>query len=167
MSRYKQIIVSLVLLVITSVPCLLFVYFQSAQWYVQHKMEEKLENEQLQTVAIPISDVKWFKENKEIIVDGKLFDIKSVVFQDGIASFTGLYDDQEMYIKVQLENLELEDDENAKNESAINFISILLYKEDDRNPDWLLNHLSTQYIDFSKDHLISPVISTPAPPPKA
>jgi len=130
-------------------------------------MEEKLENEQLQTVAIPISDVKWFKENKEILVDGKLFDIKSVVFQDGIASFTGLYDDQEMNIKLQLENLELEDDENAKNESAINLISILLYKEDDRNPDWLLNHLSTQYIDFSKDHLISPVISTPAPPPKA
>ncbi len=166
MSRLKQIIVSLVLLVITSIPCLLFVYYQSAQWYVQHEMEEKLENEQLQTLVIPVSDIKWYKENKEIRVEGKLFDIKSVVFQDGIASFTGLYDDQEMYIKVQLENLELEDDENAKNESAINLISILLFKEDDSKADWLLNQLSTQYIDFCKGHLISPVIATPAPPPK-
>ncbi len=167
MSRCKQIIVSLVLLVITSIPCILFVYYQSAQWYTQHEMEEKLEKEQLQTISIPVSDVKWYRENKEILVDGKLFDIKSVVYRDGIASFTGLYDNQETKIKVQIENLELEDEENAKNESANNLISILLFKEEDLNADCLLNNLSAQYIGFSKAHLISPVISTPAPPPKA
>jgi len=130
-------------------------------------MEEKLENSQLQTIVIPVSDVQWYEENKEIIVGGKLFDIKSVVYQDGVASFTGLYDDQETNIKVQLENLELEDDENAKNESAVNLISILLFKEEDINSSWLLSQLSAQYIDFNNNHLISPVISTLAPPPKA
>lgn len=167
MSRYKQIIVALILLIITSIPCLLFIYYQSAQWYTQHEMEEKLEKEYLQTISIPVSDVKWYRENKEIIVGQKLFDVKSVIYRDGIASFTGLYDDQETNIKTQLENLELEEDENAKNESAINLISILLFKGEDLNPDWSLNQLSAQYIDFSNEHLISPVISTPAPPPKA
>ena len=167
MSRYKQIVVALVLLLITSIPCLLFVYYQSAQWYAQQQMEEKLEKAHLQTLSIPVSEVKWFRENKEIIVGQKLFDVKSVINRDGIASFTGLYDDQETNIKTQLENLELEEDENAKNESAINLISILLFKGEDYNSSWLLNQLSTQYIDFSKDHLISPVISTPAPPPKS
>jgi len=167
MSRLKQIIVALVLLLITSIPCLLFVYYQSAQWYVRHEMEEKLENEQLQTIAVPVSEVKWYKENKEIIVGGKLFDVKSVVYHDGIASFTGLYDHQETNIKAQLENLELEDEENAKNESAINLISILLYKEEHSNSFWLLNHLSAQYVDYRNNHLLSQDISTPAPPPKA
>jgi hypothetical protein len=167
MSRFKQIIVALVLLVITSIPCLLFVYYQSAQWYIRHEMEEKLENSQLQTIVIPISDVQWYEENKEIIVGGKLFDIRSVVYQDGMASFTGLYDEQETNIKAQLENLELEDDENSKNQSAINLISILLFKEDDLNSSWLINHLSRKYDDYNKNHLLSQDISTPAPPPKA
>ena len=106
MSRYKQIVVALVLLLITSIPCLLFVYYQSAQWYTQQQMEEKLEKAHLQTLSIPVSEVKWFRENKEIIVGQKLFDVKSVIYRDGIASFTGLYDDQETNIKTQLENLE-------------------------------------------------------------
>jgi hypothetical protein len=84
----------------------------STRWRKSWKMKH------CKPLLFPFLMLKWFKENKEIIVDGKLFDIKSVVFQDGIASFTGLYDDQEMYIKLQLENLDLEDDENAKNESA-------------------------------------------------
>ncbi len=167
MSRYKQIIVTVVLLVITSIPCLLFVYYQSAQWYIRHEMEEKLENEQLQTIAIPVSDVKWYKENKEIIVGGKLFDVKSVEYRDGIARFTGLYDDQETNIKTQLENLNDEDDENSKNKSAINLISFLLFKEEDLNSSWLQNHLSVQYHEYSKNHFLSQDISTPAPPPKA
>ena len=167
MSRAKQIIVSLVLLVITSIPCLLFVYYQSAQWYIRHEMEEKLEKEQLQTIVIPVSDVKWYKENKEIIVGEKLFDVKSVVYRDGMASFTGLYDHQETNIKAQLENLELEDDENARNESAVNLISILLFKEEDLNSAWVLNQLSRQYVDYTRNHLLSQYLSTPAPPPKA
>lgn len=167
MSRLKQILASLVLLLIVSIPCLLFVYYQSAQWYIRHEMEEKLENEQLQTIVIPVSDVKWYKENKEIIVEGKLFDVKSVAYQDEMASFTGLYDHQETNIKAQLENLELEDDENAKNESAVNLISILLFKEEHLNADWLLNQLSRQYLDYSKNHLLSQDLSIPAPPPKA
>jgi len=167
MSRLKQILASLVLLLIVSIPCLLFVYYQSAQWYIRHEMEEKLENEQLQTIVIPVSDVKWYKENKEIIVEGKLFDVKSVAYHDEMASFTGLYDHQETNIKAQLENLELEDDENAKNESAVNLISILLFKEEHLNADWLLNQLSRQYLDYSKNHLLSQDLSIPAPPPKA
>lgn len=167
MSRFKQILIALVLLLITSIPCLLFVYYQSAQWYIRHEMEEKLENEQLQTIVVPVSEVNWYKKNKEIIVGGKLFDVKSVVYHDGMARFTGLYDDQETNIKAQLENLESKDDENAKNQSAINLISILLFKEEDLNSSWLLNHLSVQHIDYSKNHLLSQDISTPAPPPKA
>jgi len=167
MSRVKQIIVSLVLLVITSIPCLLFVYYQSAQWYIRHEMEEKLEKEQLQSIVIPVSDVEWYKENKEIIVGGKLFDVKSVVYRDGMASFTGLYDHQETNIKAQLENLDSDDDENAKNQSARNLISILLFKEEDLKSDWLLIQLSRQYVDCRKNHLLSEDISTPTPPPKA
>jgi len=167
MSRYKQTIVALVLLLITSIPCLLYVYYQSAQWYIRHEMEEKLENEQLQTIVLPVSDVKWYKANKEIIVGGKLFDVKSVAYNDGIASFMGLYDHQETNIKAQLENLESDDDENAKNQSAFNLISILLFKEEDLNSSWLLNPLSVQYFDYSKNHLLSQDISIPAPPPKA
>jgi hypothetical protein len=128
-------------------------------------MEEKLENEQLQTIAIPIEDVQWYKENKEIIVGEKLFDVKSVVYQNGIASFTGIYDDRETNIKVQLENLEMEEDENTKNESAVNLISILLFKEENLHSSWFLNGLSVQYVDYSKN-LLSQNISTPAPPPK-
>ena len=66
----------LVALSIFCLPTLLIVYFQLAQWQQQKHMEEVLENDQLQTISISQSELKWYKFNKEAMVEGKLFDVK-------------------------------------------------------------------------------------------
>ena len=150
MSRLKEIISAVLLLIITSIPCLLFVYYQSAQWKVQLEMEEKLEMEHLQTIYIPIKDIKWNRENKEIIVGERLFDVKSVIYKDSVAIFSGLYDYQETHIKEQLAIIEEQEEENSKTESANNLISVLLFKEEDSGyASMFSNFCSIQYLDFN------------------
>lgn len=60
-------------------------------------MKQKLEKQVLQTVVIPEKDVTWMDKH-EIWVNEQMFDISSVKFENGIYTFTGLYDEEETYI---------------------------------------------------------------------
>jgi hypothetical protein len=58
-------------------------------------MKEKLEKQLLQTITIHEREVQWANDEKEIWVNGHLFDIKTTSFRDHHFTFTGLFDEQE------------------------------------------------------------------------
>jgi hypothetical protein len=66
-------------------------------------MHEKLEKENFQTISIPESEFKWFKKNREIIVDRKMFDVKLIEKKDGVYYVTGIFDEMETALNNQLE----------------------------------------------------------------
>jgi len=168
MLRLKRIITALILLIIISIPCLIFVYYQSAQWMIRHEMEEKLEQQHLQTLRVPVTEVNWYKKNKEIIVEGRLFDVKSATPVHGVIIFTGLYDAEETEIKNKLRDLQNKKNKDGDSQVAKKFISILLFADEK------LTHLfksvdipAIRYTNYNKDNLITADIAIPSPPPKA
>lgn len=118
----------LVALSIFCLPTLLIVYFQLAQWQQQKHMEEELENDQLQTISISQSELKWYKLNKEAIVEGKLFDVKKIHQEGNTVILTGLFDEKETEIKNNLGIIRKAESEKKKNsELANHYFSILLF----------------------------------------
>lgn len=57
-------------------------------------MKEELEEKQLQTIVLPEGEVTWMDKH-EIWVNNSMFDIHTKKLENGIYTFTGLYDEEE------------------------------------------------------------------------
>ncbi len=98
LNKFKKIS-SFLLLSLVSAPFIFFVCFLVQQKVQQHHMLEMLENASLQTITINKTDIVWVKKNKEILIEGKLFDIKSYSILNDKVIFIGLFDKDEDAIK--------------------------------------------------------------------
>lgn len=67
-------------------------------------MRKELERATLQTITVPAEEVFWV-EKHEILVHGRMFDFKSVLCENGIYTFTGLFDDRETSLVNQEKDL--------------------------------------------------------------
>ncbi len=61
---------------------------------IREKMKEKLETDKLQTIVLPEEKVIWMDKH-EIWINEHMFDIHSKKLENGIYTFTGLYDEDE------------------------------------------------------------------------
>lgn len=61
---------------------------------IREKMEKKLQTEKLQTIVLPEEKVIWMDKH-EIWVNEHMFDIHSKKLENGVYTFTGLYDEDE------------------------------------------------------------------------
>jgi hypothetical protein len=169
MPKPKQIVIALLLLIVVSIPSILFVYFQARTVYVRHEMEEKLERAQLETIRLPRHELRWFKKNKEIIVNDRLFDVKSIETIDDSVVVTGLFDDKETFVKKQLEQLQEEQNpENDGQSITVKYVSILLYNE--HRGTFSLKDLALSLNDYGLHQgrqAIAPHLAKPYPPPRA
>ncbi len=57
-------------------------------------MKEELGKRQLQTIVIPENEVTWMDKH-EIWVNNSMFDIQTRKLENGVYTFTGLYDEDE------------------------------------------------------------------------
>ena len=92
------------LLLAAGIPFALILFFHLKQQSVRHIMKERLEEEILHRISLPEAKVHWVKKNKEILVNGKMFDVKTFYVENGYYKFTGLYDEEETESARQLEN---------------------------------------------------------------
>lgn len=68
---------------------------QAFQFYIKQRMEASLESDALQTLTLPASEVHWYEEGREILIDGKMFDIKTYSITDGVFTAQGVFDEKE------------------------------------------------------------------------
>ncbi|MDZ4808487.1 MAG: hypothetical protein SGI96_09465 [Bacteroidota bacterium] len=93
---------------------LLFVLFITIRKYDIHKrMKEKLESQHLQTIIIQENVVTWMDKH-EIWVNNSMFDIHTKKLENGICTFTGLYDDDETILVEQERNAAGKNNEQTK-----------------------------------------------------
>jgi hypothetical protein len=97
---------ALFLLLPGMLPLLFIVFFFLQQSIIRHKMKEKLEEQSLQTITIADNDVRWIKEDEEILVNEKLFDIRTIGHRNGYTVFNGLFDQQETELMERLEEMQ-------------------------------------------------------------
>lgn len=84
---------------VLAVPVCWFFIMQVRQLKVQDEMIEKLEKECLETIRVLPGQVQWYIQNKEIIVNNRLFDVKEFTIVQGVYVFKGLFDTKETAIK--------------------------------------------------------------------
>lgn len=66
-------------------------------------MEERMETSLLHSITLEEKKVIWIKPGKEILINGKMFDIKNTLKSKGKITFQGLYDEEETALKMNLE----------------------------------------------------------------
>lgn len=91
--RIKKIIAFAILLLV-AFPLMGFVLFHYQQKNIRAEMKQAFKSKELSTIRV--RELKWYKKDKEIVVNGTLFDVSTVTKQpDGTYIVKGLYDHQE------------------------------------------------------------------------
>jgi hypothetical protein len=122
-------ILPLALLLIVAVPIFFSVRFVVKQKLIQSQMKEKLELATLQTITFPLAGITWAKEGKEVIIEGKLFDVKSFTIANGQITLKGLFDGDEDRLFAEMKN-SLQQKKDATNPlSQVKCIFLPLYTE--------------------------------------
>jgi hypothetical protein len=155
------------MLTIMAAPFLFFVCFLVQQKIHQHHMLEKLEHASLQTISINKADLIWVKKNKEVLINGKLFDVKSYSTIHDKIFLTGLYDEEEETLKKDYAN-RLQSDKNQStpiNELVLKFVFAYPIVEQNNGKSRLVaSNKETNYHCFSQDS-INQYLSVSTPPP--
>lgn len=94
--------IAFLLLALAALPWLITTLQQYRQKHIRHEMKESLEKEMLQTITLHEDEVTWTHDEKEIWVNGRMFDIKSSFYHDHQYTFTGLFDEQETGLLKQI-----------------------------------------------------------------
>lgn len=86
---------SLLLLLPVLIPLLFIVMNDLNKWQIKYQSSERLKSSwSLVQLRIAADKVQWM-DKKEIVVNGRMFDIKKSELKDGWYTFTGHYDDPE------------------------------------------------------------------------
>ena len=92
------------LLLLVAIPLFFSVGILVKQKIIQYQRSERLETELLQTITISSEKINWVKPGKEILVDGKLFDVKSFKTEEKKILLTGFFDSEEDNLIAKLKN---------------------------------------------------------------
>jgi hypothetical protein len=84
-------------------PVLMPAYFITSRPLIRHEMMERMEKQNLTAIQVPVEEFYWYEKDREIIVDGKMFDVKSIRLHNGTYYITGLFDEQETELELVLE----------------------------------------------------------------
>lgn len=103
---FKNKIIAFVMLLVLATPLCYVASLTIQQLFVKIAMEKKLKTAALQHITLPINEVQWHDKDKEIIINGKLFDVENYTVTYGLATFKGLYDSVEDGINKKLNNFE-------------------------------------------------------------
>jgi hypothetical protein len=132
-------------------------------------MEEQLEQQHLQTLAVKKAAFKWYKKGKEIEVGNRLFDVKEIREDGDMLLVKGLYDDQEKKVKTQIALLSKEKNKQTHlaHQLLMNFMSGLIFFEDTAKISINIT-IASPYTLITQTQLIpAPFQSIPLPPPRA
>ena len=120
----KKKIVAFVFVIITLCPVIAFYTLSICKKIVQHQMEEKIERSLLQTIVAKKGSFTWIKMNKEILINGKMFDVKSYNTNVEETTFKGLYDEDEKKIVQDIN--ELSSEKNEPLQPTLQLLKVLL-----------------------------------------
>jgi len=92
------------LLLLNGLPLLLSIGFSLHQMWIRHEMLEKLESEKLHVITLENHNLQWEQEGKELMIAGRMFDVKNFELHGDKLIVYGLFDDEETMLYQQLEN---------------------------------------------------------------
>lgn len=103
-------------------------------------MVEKMERENLQVITVDAASVIWLQDNKEILINGKPFDIRSISRNGNKLTISGLYDQREEKLQEQLETYNHAENSPSASGNSLLLLSFTIW--------YLPNHTIDLYTPF-------------------
>jgi hypothetical protein len=164
MKHLLKKIVTFVFLLAGFMPVLFTLLFLFKQQLIRHEMKEKLETSLLQTITINEKDVVWM-DNHEIWVNEHMFDIHIKKLENGVYTFTGLYDEQETnLVKKHKDTTEKNNEENQVLSSLFQLLESAFIEDEANSPITAL--IVTEYSPLILLHISTPSKNILTPPPQ-
>ena len=168
MQKLATRIIAVVFIIVAFTPLLLPVYFLVQQKVIQFNVHEALEEGTLQTITIHRSDITWTRQEKELLLNGKLFDVKNFTCSGDYLTVTGIFDGKEDELNLQLRrSVQERSPLNAPVENAlVSFLfQTLTTPPENINTSTVLSNLNN-YGFLKSEKLYSVYTSITSPPPK-
>jgi hypothetical protein len=103
---------------------------QAVQQCLKTAADERMENQSLVTVSLPLGNVVWHKKDKELTIEGRLFDVKAYYVSNGLLTATGFFDDKETSVVQMLLHLTTQETNKALLQLVLVlqcFVTIILF----------------------------------------
>jgi hypothetical protein len=159
-------IVCATLLAATTIPVLAPAALLSQQCLVKWEMKERIETGVSEWITIPAPEMRWHVLGKECIINGRMFDVRQVLEENGLIRVLGIYDDKETEIEKELSKTGLPLD----TERSMIIFQLLHLLSDDAiaihafiQPAALLPQATSRFLI----HISSIPQLIPSPPPEA
>jgi hypothetical protein len=88
----------------TATPICLSSLFLGSRYLIREIQWESDGGDRLQTLTLPFSSLDWYEEDRELLIGGRMFDVKSIAVKDGMARVTGFFDDLETELNRALDD---------------------------------------------------------------
>jgi hypothetical protein len=153
-----------------SAPLFLSAFFLGGRMLIRHTMMENLEIRYLTTLQIPEESFRWYKQDREIQIDGKMFDVKSLELKNGLYHVSGLYDDEETELNEEMNKFHESSDDQPSGSNIIFQVCLGIVSEDKSfyhfqfiPPDEIIMQNSLHQINLKPQQYLA----TYSPPPEA
>jgi hypothetical protein len=166
----RKNITALVLLAVMSAPLLISVYQLVQQQYIQHQVKQQLEMAAVETFSIPANELQWVKKDREILLNGHFFDVKSITKSGNSFIVKGLFDHKETAIAKKIEQQAGGNNKNAGHtKTALQFLLLTVFcKNPDSNTINLpLMTVKTGFASYNQAACSIPIAVITPPPDRA
>jgi hypothetical protein len=138
---------------------------QAFQLYIKQRMEASLKGDALQIIRLPATEVKWYEEGREILVEGKMFDIKTYSITNGVFIAQGVFDEKETEV-VKLLNGHWSDQDQTQVVIQLLLLSHCIIALTFYCCSFLLPIVRTKPLSYYLISFLKPCLTIISPPPK-
>jgi len=169
MHRTLKKISSLLALLLVAIPLIFSIYTVAKLAIIKCQMSEALESEQLQTITVSESDIKWIIPGKELLIKGNLFDVESYKYTQNKLEIKGLYDKEEDNVQDHVAKMfhQKQEENTADNTALVSLFFQTLFIEKNTFSKSNLAVTIVRKINYSfTEKLVSSNSDILIPPPK-
>jgi len=105
MHPVKKITTAFSLLFLLAIPVLFSITMLLKQKVMHYQRDKRMAHEVLQTIDVITKNIIWIKPDKEVLIAGKMFDVKSFKTIGNSTSITGHFDEKEDVLIEQIVKL--------------------------------------------------------------
>ncbi len=157
-------ITSLIFILLGFTPLLFTLYLTIQKENIFKRMKEKMETHSLQTVVISEHEVIWMDDH-EIWVNEQMFDIRAKKLENGIYTFTGMYDEEET--KLVKQEREAGDKSNSGSKMLTKVFKFLHGFYCESSADKTISAASPPVFPLMLSELTEYIAAIPTPPPQS
>lgn len=84
-------------------PICLSALFLGGRFLIRETNREDPGGSRLESFSLSAQDLVWYEKDRELLIGGRMFDVKSIEMMDGVAYITGFFDDLETELNRALE----------------------------------------------------------------